>query len=46
MFVSSFYRITDLHYIYGCATLSECYVFHLYEQNHWVTLHLWVPHLN
>ena len=34
MFVSSSYRITRLHYIDGCATLSACYVFQLYIHNH------------
>ena len=35
--VSSTYRITELHYTYGNATLSADYVGYLYFQNHWVT---------
>ena len=36
------YRITELHYNYGNATLSAHYVGYLYFQNHWVTLYIWV----
>ena len=39
------YRITELHYNYGNATLSEHYVGYLYFQNHWVTLYIWVSTL-
>ena len=39
MFVGSSYRITGLHYTYGCASLSAAYRCKLYLQNHWVTLH-------
>ena len=44
MLVSSSLRITDLDYICGCPTLIIAYVCRVYLQNHWVTLHLWVPH--
>ena len=40
MFVSSTYRITVLHYIYGLASFSAAYVSYLYLQNHAVKLHL------
>ena len=39
------YRITDLHYNYGNATLSAHYVGYLYFQNHLVTLYIWVSTL-
>ena len=39
------YRITELHYNYGNATLSVHYVGYLYFQNHWVTLYIWVSTL-
>ena len=39
--VTTTYRITGLHYIYGCPTLSAAYVGWLYFQNQCVTLHLW-----
>ena len=42
MFISSFDRITVLHYSYGCATSSAAYLCKRYLQNHWVTLHLCV----
>ena len=45
MFVSSTYRITGLHFIDGCATLSAAYVGYLYVENHQVTLQLLVRHL-
>ena len=45
MFVSSTYRITELHYTYGNATLSADYVGNLHFQNHWVTPHIWVSNL-
>ena len=40
MFICSTYRITLLHYMYGCATLSAAYVGYLYQENHWITLQL------
>ena len=39
------YRITELHYNYGNATLSAHYVGYLYFQNHRVTLYIWVSTL-
>ena len=42
MFLSSTYRLTELHYTYGNATLSADYVGYLYFQNHWVTPYKWV----
>ena len=55
-FIVKSYRITNLHYNYGNATLSADYVGYLYFQNHWFTpyirvstlraLDLWMPHLN
>ena len=39
------FRITELHYTYGCQTLIKAYVYERYVQNHWVTLQLWVHHL-
>ena len=43
MFVSSTYRITGLHYSYGCPTLNAAYVFKLYLQNYRFTPNLSVP---
>ena len=43
--VTTTYRITGLHYIYECATLSAAYLCKIYLENHWVTLHLWVSNL-
>ena len=40
MFVSSTFKITRLHFTYGCATLSGAFVCKLYLKNHWVTLGL------
>ena len=37
--LSCTFRITELHYTYGCPTLIEAYVCKLYLQNHWVALH-------
>ena len=45
MFVTSTYRITELHYTYGNATFSEDYVGHLYFENYWLTPHIWVSNL-
>ena len=45
MCVRSFYRITRLHYTYGCATLSAAYLCKFYLENHCVTLHIWVSNL-
>ena len=45
MFVSSTYRITGLHFIDGCATLSAAYVGYLYVENHRVIVQLLVQHL-
>ena len=42
MFLSCSYRLTDLHYTYGNATLSADYVGYLYFHNHWVTPYKWV----
>ena len=42
MFLSSTYRLTELHYTYGNATLSGNNVGYLYFQNHWVTPYKWV----
>ena len=44
-FVSSTYRITELNYTYGNATLSAHYVGYLYFQNHWFTPHILVTNL-
>ena len=40
MFVISTYRITELHYTYGNATLSADYVGYLYFENYWLTPHI------
>ena len=45
MLVFSTYRITGLHYTYGCATLSAAYVGYLFLQNHRALLYLWVSSL-
>ena len=37
-FIVKSYRITELHYNYGNATLSAAYFSYLYLENHWVTL--------
>ena len=34
MIVRSNYRITEIHYTYGNATLSAAYVDYLFFQNH------------
>ena len=39
------YKITELHYTYGNATLSADYVGYLYFQNLWVTPYIWVSTL-
>ena len=46
MLVSYTYRITELRYTYGNATLSAHYVGYLYFQNYWLTAHIWVSNLN
>ena len=43
--VRSPYRITEIHYTYGFAALSADYVCMFYLETDWVTLHLWVRHL-
>ena len=45
MLVSSTYRITELHYTYGNATLSADYVGYLYFENYWLTPHKWLSNL-
>ena len=45
MLVICTFRITELHYTYGCPTLIKAHVYKHYVQNNWVTLHLWVHHL-
>ena len=45
MLVFSFYRITGLHYTYGCATLGAAYVGYFFLQNHRALLYLWVSSL-
>ena len=45
MFVSSTYRITELHYTYGNATLSADHVGYFYFENYWLTPHIWVSNL-
>ena len=42
MFHSSTYRLTELHYTYGNATLSADYVGYLYFHNHRVTPYKWM----
>ena len=42
MFLSGTYRLTELHYTYGNATLSADYVGYLYFENHWVNPCKWV----
>ena len=44
-FIVKSYRITELHYNYGNATLSAHYVGYLYFQNYWFTPHIWVSNL-
>ena len=46
MLVSYTYRITELHYTYGNATLRADYVGYLYFENYWITPHIWVSNLN
>ena len=43
--VTTTYKITGLHYIYGCPSLSAASVGWLHVQNEWVTLHLLVTGL-
>ena len=43
--MSPTYRITGLHYTYGCTTFSRAYVGYLFFHNHWVSLVLWVSGL-
>ena len=43
--VTTIYKITGLHYIYGWPTLSAAYVGWVYYQNQWVPLNLWVSSL-
>ena len=45
MFATSTYRITELHYTDGNATLSTDYVGYLYFENYWLTPHIWVSNL-
>ena len=45
IFVWFSYRITRLHYTYGCPTLKAAYVCKLYLQNHWGTLQLYVSNV-
>ena len=45
MFVISIFRITELHYTYGCRTLRAVYVAYHYVDNKCVTLLLLVSHL-
>ena len=45
MLVSYAYRITELRYTYGNATLSADYVGYLYFENYWFTSHIWVSNL-
>ena len=45
MFVSSTYRISELNYTYGNATLSADYVGYLYFPNLWFTPHISVTNL-
>ena len=42
MFLSCTYRLTELHYTYGNATLSGDYVGYLYFPIHWVTPYKWL----
>ena len=44
-FIVKSYRIIELHFKYGNATLSADYVGYLYFQNHWVTPYIWVSTL-
>ena len=46
MLLSCTFRITELHYTFGCPTLIEGYICMFYLQNYWVTLHLWVRTLS
>ena len=46
IFVRTTYRITEVHYAYGCATVNSAYVCKLYLERHWVTLYLWVRNRN
>ena len=38
-FVSCTYRITELHYSFGCATVTAVLVCLLYQENLWVKQH-------
>ena len=42
VFVASSYSSTKLDYTYGCAILSEVYVFKAYLGFKWVTVYWWV----
>ena len=46
MLLSCTFRITELHYTFGCPSLIKGYVCMFYLQNYWVTLHLWVRSLS
>ena len=39
-FIVKSYKITELHYTYGNATLSADYVGYLYFENYWLTPHI------
>ena len=45
MIVSSTYRLTDLHYTFGCATLSAVYICNPSLQNYRVLPYLWLRRL-
>ena len=45
MFVSSTYKITEVQYTYGCATVNSAHVCKHSLKRLWVTLHLWVQNL-
>ena len=45
MLVSYTFKITELHYRYGCPTLIEAYVYKPLVQNHWVILYLFLSSL-
>ena len=45
MIVSSTYEVTELHYTFGCATLSAAFICNPSLQNKCVLPYLWLRHL-
>ena len=45
-YVCYIYRNTWLHYPSGCAILSAAFISKNWQENHWLTLKLWMFNLN